>query len=162
MHIFQQVTVIHNNISFAWRHKQPIYFFRPQWVGAQKATICIYENKGADQLYCKADQRLCFRYTNSTIPLLSKSKTASSHLLCLYSWVCVGTGWKPHCWVSHMKAQMYTVHTSAAAGLCKGKKKKEIIIIMITVIIESVHEKAKNLGSDQVRHKSGCTVIEDG
>ena len=22
--------------SFAWRHKQPIYFFRPQWAGAHK------------------------------------------------------------------------------------------------------------------------------
>ena len=40
-----------------------------------KPTICIGENKGADQLRnCKADQRLCFRYMDSTIPLLSKSK----------------------------------------------------------------------------------------
>ena len=39
-----------------------------------KPTICIGENKGADQLrgYCEADQRLCFRYRDSTIPLLSK------------------------------------------------------------------------------------------
>ena len=33
-----------------------------------KPTICIGENKGA------ADQRLCFPYVDSTIPLLSKSK----------------------------------------------------------------------------------------
>ena len=41
-----------------------------------KPTICIGENKGADQLRsnCEADQRLCFRYMDSTIPLLSKSK----------------------------------------------------------------------------------------
>ena len=40
----------------------------------RKPTICICENKGADQLrgYREADQRLCFRYTDSTIPLLSK------------------------------------------------------------------------------------------
>ena len=40
----------------------------------RKPTICIYETKGADQLHsnCEADQRLCFRYTDSTIPLLSK------------------------------------------------------------------------------------------
>ena len=41
-----------------------------------KPTICICENKGADQL-CgnrEADQRLCFRYTDSTIPLLLKSE----------------------------------------------------------------------------------------
>ena len=44
-----------------------------------KPTICIGENKGADQLRsnCEADQRLCFRYTDSTIPLLSKSKISS-------------------------------------------------------------------------------------
>ena len=39
-----------------------------------KPTICICENKGADQLRsnCAADQRLCFRYTDSTLPLLLK------------------------------------------------------------------------------------------
>ena len=44
-----------------------------------KPTICIGENKGADQLRsnCEADQRLCFRYTDSTISLLSKSKISS-------------------------------------------------------------------------------------
>ena len=37
-----------------------------------KATTCIGENKDADQLYsnCTADQRLCFHYTDSTMPLL--------------------------------------------------------------------------------------------
>ena len=40
----------------------------------RRPTICICENKGADQLRsnCEADQHLCFRYTDSTIPLLSK------------------------------------------------------------------------------------------
>ena len=44
-----------------------------------KPTICIGENKVAEQLRsnCEADQRLCFRYTDSTIPLLSKSKISS-------------------------------------------------------------------------------------
>ena len=42
----------------------------------RKPTICIGENKDADQLRsnCEADQRLCFRYMDSTIPLLSKSR----------------------------------------------------------------------------------------
>ena len=41
-----------------------------------KQTICIGENKGTDQLHsnCEADQSLCFLYTDSTFPLLSKSK----------------------------------------------------------------------------------------
>ena len=40
----------------------------------RKATFCICENKGAYQLRSnwEADQRLCFRYTDSTNPLLSK------------------------------------------------------------------------------------------
>ena len=44
-----------------------------------KQTICIGENKDADQLRGnrEADQRLCFRYMDSTIPLLSKSKISS-------------------------------------------------------------------------------------
>ena len=42
----------------------------------RKPKICIDENKGTDQLRsnCEADQCLCFRYTDSTISLLSKSK----------------------------------------------------------------------------------------
>ena len=47
--------------------------------GVRKPGFCIWENKDADQL-CrnrKTDQRLCFRYTDSTIPLLSKSEISS-------------------------------------------------------------------------------------
>ena len=64
----------------------------------RKPAFCICENKDADQLrsYCAADHRLCFRYTDSTIPLLHKPKfQASSHLIWLYSAVCVGPGRKP-------------------------------------------------------------------
>ena len=42
----------------------------------RKPTFCICENKDADQLRGnrEADQRLCFRYLFSTIPLLPKYK----------------------------------------------------------------------------------------
>ena len=45
----------------------------------RKPTFCIYENKDADQLpgNREADQRLCFRYIDSIIPLLSKSEISS-------------------------------------------------------------------------------------
>ena len=46
----------------------------------KKPATFIWENKDADQLCslnCAADQRLCFRYTDSTIPLLPKCKIAS-------------------------------------------------------------------------------------
>ena len=44
-----------------------------------KPTICIGENKDADQLRGnrEADQRLCFHYSDSTIPLLLKSEISS-------------------------------------------------------------------------------------
>ena len=47
-----------------------------------KPTICIGENKGADQLRGnrEADQRLCFRYTDGTIPPLLNSKISSFEL----------------------------------------------------------------------------------
>ena len=47
-----------------------------------KPTICIGENKDADQLRGnrEADQRLCFRYSDSTIPLLLKSEISSFKL----------------------------------------------------------------------------------
>ena len=40
---------------------------------------CICENKDADQLRGnrEADQRLCFHYSDSTIPLLLKSEISS-------------------------------------------------------------------------------------
>ena len=45
----------------------------------RKPTICICENKDADQLRGnrEADQRLCFRYLDSTIHLLPKYKISS-------------------------------------------------------------------------------------
>ena len=43
-------------------------------LGCEKTGFCICENKIADQLRGnrEADQRLCFHYTDSTIPLLPK------------------------------------------------------------------------------------------
>ena len=41
--------------------------------------------------------------------------------------------------------------------LCIGK-----LVSLKLKLLEPVHEKTNNLGSDQVRHKPGCTVTEDG
>ena len=45
----------------------------------RKPDFCLCENKGADQLRGnrEADQHLCFRYSDSTIPLLLKSEISS-------------------------------------------------------------------------------------
>ena len=63
-----------------------------------KPTICICENKAADQLRCncEADQRLYFRYMDSTISLLSKSEISRFYLSSVtvqvgLSWTCLET-----------------------------------------------------------------------
>ena len=75
----------------------------------RKPTFCICENKDADQLRGdrEADQGLCFRYIDSTIPryFLNPKFQASSHLLWLHSLVCVGPVRKPERWFSHDAAQ---------------------------------------------------------
>ena len=45
----------------------------------RKPDFCLCENKGADQLRGnrEADQRLCFRYSDRTIPLLLIAKISS-------------------------------------------------------------------------------------
>ena len=45
----------------------------------RKPAFCICKNKDADQLRGnrEADQRLCFRFTDSTIPQLPKSEISS-------------------------------------------------------------------------------------
>ena len=45
----------------------------------EKTDFLICKNKGANQLRGdrEADQRLCFRYTKSTIPLLTKCEISS-------------------------------------------------------------------------------------
>ena len=45
----------------------------------RKLTFCICKNKDADQLHGnrEADQHLCFRFIDSTTPVLSKSEISS-------------------------------------------------------------------------------------
>ena len=74
----------------------------------RKPTFCICENKDADQLRGnrEADQRLCFRYIVQSLYFLNPKFQASSHLLWLYSLVCVRPGRKPEYWFSHDAAQI--------------------------------------------------------
>ena len=68
----------------------------------RKPTFRICENKGADQLRsnCEADQPLCFRYTDSTIPLRYTSKISSLLASSVLVQLCLcRTVRKPHfCW----------------------------------------------------------------
>ena len=70
-------------------------------------TICIGENKGADQLRskCEADQRLCFCYSDSTIPLLLISSFKLLALFCdCTDWFVPDLDGNPHCLFSHAQA----------------------------------------------------------
>ena len=51
----------------------------------RKPAFCICENKDADQLRGnrEANQRLCFRYIDSTIPLLPKSEISRLYSSCV-------------------------------------------------------------------------------
>ena len=51
----------------------------------RKPAFCICENKDADQLRgnCEADQGLCFRYIDSTIPLVPKYKISNLQPSCV-------------------------------------------------------------------------------
>ena len=82
----------------------------------RKPTICICENKDADQLRGnrEADQRLCFatRIVQFLVYLNPKFQ-ASSSSLCLNRPVCVRPVRKPHCWFSHEAAQMFLPRTKS-------------------------------------------------
>ena len=62
-----------------WTFATPFVWADDIGLVMRKPAFCICENKDADQLRGnrEADQRLCFRYTDSTIPLLPKSEIPS-------------------------------------------------------------------------------------
>ena len=65
----------------------------------RKPAFCICKNKDADQLRGNpiADQRLCFRFMDSTFYFKNPEFQASSpsRVLCLHSSVCVEPGQNP-------------------------------------------------------------------
>ena len=73
-----------------------------------KPTICIGENKGADQLRGnrEADQRVFATQKVQFLFFLNPKFQASSSFLCLYSPVCVRPVRKPHCWFSQEVAHL--------------------------------------------------------
>ena len=81
-----------------------------------KPTICIGENKGADQRSnCEADQRLCFAtLIIQFLYFLNLKFPAFSLLLWMYSLVCVRPSRSPNCWFSHAKAHLLIVCFPAA------------------------------------------------
>ena len=74
-----------------------------------KPTICLGENKGADQLRVIAKLISAFVFATQIVQFLfylNRKFQASSSFLCLYRPVCVGPVRKPHCWFSHEAAHI--------------------------------------------------------
>ena len=87
-----------------------------------KQTICLGENKGADQLRSAVTAKLISAFVFATrivqfLYFINPNFPASSHLLCLYSLVCVGPVRKPHCWFSHEVAQRSRLSEAVTTSL---------------------------------------------
>ena len=75
-----------------------------------KPTICIGENKDADQLAVTAKLIIAFVFATRIVQLLfylNPKFQASSSFLCLYRPVCVGPVRKPNCSFSHEAAHLF-------------------------------------------------------
>ena len=117
----------------------------------RKPDFCISENKDADQLrgYREADQHLCFRYIDSTIPYFLNSKfQASGHLLWLYSLVCIGPGRKPRRPVFSQRGSYHPAHLHSLISVfvvyCL-RKQQDILSLLVRKPVFGV--------SYQVQHK---------
>ena len=134
----------------------------------RKPAFCICENKDADQLRGnpEADQRLCFRYTDSTIPLLSKSEISSI-------WRSSVAAQPSLCrtWSKIPKTGFLTTRLIYQALYFRDKVINLWHHHSVTAMTVAIAHKGKHLSlvlrkpvfrvSDQVRHKPGCTTTQD-
>ena len=94
----------------------------------RKPAFCICENKEAAQLRGnrEADQHLCFRYTDSTIPLLPKSESSSlsPSSVAVQPPVYVGPGRKPRRPVFSQRG-VIPIHVSSGADSSSTRWKIE-------------------------------------
>ena len=81
-----------------------------------KPTICIYENKDADQLRGNREADFATWIVQFLFYLNPKFQ-ASISFLCLYRPVCVGPVRKSHCWFSHEEAQIFVLCKVISASL---------------------------------------------
>ena len=123
-----------------------------------KPTICIGENKDADQLRGYREAQISFAVTAKLISAfvfatwivqflfyLYPKFQASSSFLSLYSLICVGPVRKPHCWFSHEAAHL---------------QPKVLAELAHDLQFEPPRGKTNNVVSEQVRHKLTCTSTE--
>ena len=97
----------------------------------RKLAFCICENKDADQLRGnrEADQRLCFRYTDSTIPLLSELLTNFCTCTGRFVWDLVGN---PEDRFSHDEAHIIPPQNISISSVVSPKL-GDIVFVLIVV-----------------------------
>ena len=136
----------------------------------RKPAFCTCKNKDADQLRGnrEADQRLCFRYTDSTIHLLSKYEISSLLAIfcgCTARFV-LDLGGNPEDRFSHNEAQSPSVPCHCRDIPCHCRDSAEVKTQQFENQsfdhLSLVVRKPVFRVSDQVRHKQGCTATEDG
>ena len=96
-----------------------------------KPTICIGENKDADQLRGNPEADHAFVFATRIVQFLSYLNPkfqASGSFLCLYRPVCVGPVQKPHCWFSHEVAQFKK--RKEVKALCDRKNNNLSVLAM--------------------------------
>ena len=151
----------------------------------RKPDFCICENKDADQLRGnrEADQRLCFRYTDSTIPLLLKSKISSlkPSSVTVQPGLCQTWSETPKTGflITRLKCGDQTVLLLFAYALSRFSYDIANLEPRHIFFYGMRHEPNKDSAqpiydlslvvrkpvfgvSDEVRHKPSCTAIEDG
>ena len=107
----------------------------------RKPDFCLCENKGADQLRsnCEADQRLCFRHTDSTIIISLLLKTEISSFYPIFETIQVGLCQvrNPEAQFSHVAAHMHCLWW----GTFLSKVPLHLKFDTLCFITEPLHEK---------------------
>ena len=127
----------------------------------RKPTICIGENKDADQLRGnrEADQRL--RIIQFLFYLNPKFQ-ASSSFLSLYRPVCVGPGRKPRRPVFSRRGSFILGLGLVVFQLWRICGFQIFDIFLLSFNIRAASLVTNNVVSKQIRHRPSCTSKEDG
>ena len=144
----------------------------------RKPAFYICKNKDADQLRGnrEANQRLCFHYTDSTIPLLPTSETSSLYSSSVAVQTSLCQTWSKTQKTSFLTTRLiytWTVRQNhfswAGLGLLSGQPVLKCSFGLqlcseepYSPSMSQVVRKPVFGVSDQVRHKPGCTATEDG
>ena len=114
-----------NNVStnFGTNSSCPIFETPHGKTNNGKPTICICENKDADQLRGNREADHSFVFATWIVQFLFylyPKFQASSTFLCLCSSVCVRPVRKPHCWFSHEAAHLKPSSVALYSAVCGG------------------------------------------